>query len=112
MSRTTSESIAGAAATAARPCPHWCVTRHGVHLGEENWIHASEPLPVADGVRSQIVMSLDPDTGTADGPYIVVGEQEYPLTEARLLGSAFIAAADAAAQSQPCTPAMTNGSGH
>ena len=98
VSRTPSRSFAGAAPTAARRCPPWCVTQHGVHLGEENWIHASEPLPVADGVRAQIVMSVDPDTGTTDGPSILIGAQEYTLTEARLLGNALIAAADSAAQ--------------
>jgi hypothetical protein len=112
VSRIPSRSLAPAA-TAARRCPPWCVTQHCVHLGEENWIHASEPLPVADGVRAQIVMSVDPDTGTTDGPYILIGAQEYTLTEARLLGNALMAAADAAAQiHHPSAPAMTNSNGH
>jgi hypothetical protein len=66
---------------------------------------------VADGLRAQIVMSVDPGTGTADGPYILIGAKEYTLTEARMLGSAFIAAADAA-EMHPSGSARTNSNGH
>lgn len=81
----------------ASSCPSWCVTRHGVHRGEENWVHTGEPLLVAEGIPASIVMSVDPETGTTDGPYVLIGAREYTLTEARHVGSALIAAADAAA---------------
>ncbi|WP_156465298.1 hypothetical protein [Knoellia sp. Soil729] len=78
------------------PCPSWCVTRHGVHLGEENWVHTGEPLLVADGIPAYVVMSVDPETGTSDGPYVLIGAREYTLSEARHVGSALMAAVDSA----------------
>jgi hypothetical protein len=65
--------------------------------GEENWVHTGEPLLGADGIPASIVMSVDPETGTIDGPYVLIGAREYTLSEARHVGSALIAAADAAA---------------
>lgn len=78
-------------------CPPWCVTRHGVHLGEENWVHAGEPCPVADGVLAQVVMSVDPVSGVGDGPYLLVGSREYTLSEARRLADWLLAAVEGAA---------------
>ncbi|MFW5469519.1 DUF6907 domain-containing protein [Knoellia sp. CPCC 206435] len=88
-------------------CPPWCVTRHDVHLGEENCVHTGEPLLVADGIRAVIAMSVDPDTGTADGPYVLIGTHEYTLTEARQLWSALLDALDSAGQAQPHLTAVT-----
>ena len=72
-------------ARAANPCPRWCVTEHGVHLGEEDWIHTSAPVPVADGLVARLCLSVDPDTGDEDGPYVLIGTTEYTVTEARSL---------------------------
>lgn len=66
-------------------CPPWCVTGHGVHLGEEDWLHCSEPLPITDGVSAQLCVSVDPATHAADGPYLVVGSTEYSLEDGRAL---------------------------
>ena len=86
-------------------CPPWCVTHHGVHLGEENWVHTGEPLLVADGIRAVVVMSVDPDTGTADGPYVLIGASEYTLAEARALWGALLAAVEQAAPTAHLTMA-------
>ena len=66
-------------------CPAWCVTGHGVHLGEEDWLHCSEPLTITDGVSAELCLSVDPSTRAEDGPYLVVGSTEYSLDEARAL---------------------------
>lgn len=79
-------------------CPRWCVTGHGVQSGEEDWVHLSEPLAVADDVRAQLCMSVDPETGALDGPYFLIASSEYTLEAARDLGAALIAVADAAVE--------------
>jgi hypothetical protein len=76
-------------------CPRWCSTRHGASLGEEDWIHVGEPLTIADGTLAQLCMSIDPDTGAADGPYVLIGSAEYSLAEAEALGSALLTLAAA-----------------
>lgn len=76
-------------------CPRWCITRHGVQLGEEDWIHNSEPVPVADGLVARLCMSIDPDTGIEDGPYVLVGSSELTANEARQLGESLIRLATA-----------------
>lgn len=73
-----------------RTCPPWCNVRHGVTEGEDDWVHVSEPLVVADEVAARLCMSVDPETDTADGPYVVVGSREYSLTEAERLGVSLI----------------------
>ena len=77
----------------ANSCPHWCVTHHGVHLGEEDWIHTSEPVMIADGTVARLCMSIDPDTGAKDGPYVLIGNSELTLTETAELGSSLLALA-------------------
>ena len=66
-------------------CPPWCVTGHGVHLDEEDWLHCSEPVPLTDGVAAQLCLSIDPSTRVEDGPWVVVGSTEYTLDAARAL---------------------------
>jgi hypothetical protein len=78
--------LTGARAT----CPPWCATGHGVHLGEEDWVHLSEPLPLTDGVSAQLCMSIDPLTSAEDGPYVVVGGTEYTLPEAHALAASLM----------------------
>ena len=72
------------------PCPRWCVTQHGVQLGEEDWIHTSAPVPVTDGLVARLCMSVDPETGAEDGPYVLIGTSEYTVTEAKALGDSLI----------------------
>lgn len=76
-----------------RSCPHWCVTRHGVHRGEEDWLHLGDPLTVASGVVARLCMSVDPGSGAVDGPYVLVGATEHTLLEAEALGGALVALA-------------------
>jgi hypothetical protein len=74
-------------------CPPWCVTEHGVHLGDEDWLHTSTPLLI-DGIMARLCLSINPETGSEDGPYVVIGSTEYTLFEARSLGEALIALAN------------------
>jgi hypothetical protein len=78
------------ASSGRRICPPWCNVRHGITEGEEDWVHVSEPLDVADEVAARLCMSVDPETATEDGPYVVVGSREYSLTEAERLGASLI----------------------
>ena len=71
-------------------CPRWCVAEHGVHLGEEDWVHLSAPLEMADDVQAQASMCTVPDGGAVDGPYVLVGWRQYTIDEAVALGEALI----------------------
>ena len=85
-------------AATSSPCPRWCITPHGTHLGEEDWIHASEPLRIADGVLASLCMSVVPDTGAVDGPYVFIGGSEYTVAGATSLASALITLASSGDQ--------------
>lgn len=74
-------------------CPPWCVTPHGLVTGEDDWVHSGEPLPLADGVHALPCVSVDPGTGAADGPYVVIGWSQYTPAQAEELGAALIAMA-------------------
>lgn len=75
------------------PCPDWCVSQHGVHLGEEDWVHLSAPLAICEDVLAQACVSILPDGGVDDGPYVLVGSRQYTLEEAAALGAALVALA-------------------
>lgn len=64
-------------------CPTWCVALHRVENGEEDWVHRGEPLVVAEGVTATVCMSIRPDTGAEDGPYVIIGSREYSIPEAQ-----------------------------
>ena len=99
---TESHAAEDAADSAGRrSCPPWCNSRHGVSEGEEDWVHVSEPLVVADEVAARLCMSVDPDTEAQDGPYVVVGSREYSLTEAERLGASLIELASLGEGSTP-----------
>jgi hypothetical protein len=82
-------------------CPPWCRTRHGVSQGEDDWLHVSEPLLLADDVTARLCMSVDPRTDETDGPYVVVGSREYSLAEAEHLGASLIELATIGASATP-----------
>lgn len=69
-------------------CPSWCVAEHGVQGGEEDWLHLSSPVPVTEGVGARLCMSTDPVSGSSDGPFVLIGSNEYTLEEAESLGLA------------------------
>jgi hypothetical protein len=84
--QATGDDAAGLRAT----CPGWCVTRHGVHAGEEDWVHTGAPLAVADGVVALLCMSVHPGSGATDGPYVIVGSRQHTLDDAAALGEALL----------------------
>ncbi len=75
-------------------CPDWCVARHGDYGGEEDWLHISEPLVLTDGALAKLATSIDPATGTQDGPFVLIGSTEYSLEQAERIGAALVAMAD------------------
>ena len=68
-------------------CPGWCVAGHGANLGEEDWLHTSEPVRIIDGLPAQLVMSIDPSTGEVDGPYVLIRDTELTLAEVSALAT-------------------------
>jgi hypothetical protein len=92
-----SGELSGTLAHAA--CPAWCATGHGVQLGEEDWVHLGEPVPLTDGVSAQLCMTIDPSAAIEDGPYVVIGTSEYSLLEAQALGASLMALATTGASS-------------
>ncbi|WP_137123496.1 DUF6907 domain-containing protein [Segeticoccus rhizosphaerae] len=91
-------AMGGHPGAARETCPRWCVTAHGMHLGEDDWVHMGEPVALADGVLARLCLSVDPRSGAKDGPYVVVGSSEYTLDEAAALGVALVAMANAGHQ--------------
>jgi len=88
-------------AASRAPCPNWCVAQHGVHLGEEDWVHLSAPLEISDDVQAQACFST-PSTGEAsDGPYVLVGWRQYTVDEAAALGAALMELARTARTIRP-----------
>ena len=83
-------SASGDGAGSAWHCPPWCVTPHGEHDGEEDWLHMGEPVLVADGLQAQLCMSVDPETGRHDGPFVLIGSAELTLAAAAALGAALM----------------------
>ena len=79
--------------TARDTCPNWCATSHGVHLGEEDWLHRSDPLWLDDGTVANLCMSINPATGAQDGPFVMIGATEYSLEQAEHIGAALMAMA-------------------
>ena len=82
----------------ANHCPRWCVTEHGVHLGEEDWVHTSKPVTVATGLVARMCMSIDPETGIEDGPYVLLGSSELTADQAKAVGESLIQLANVEGQ--------------
>ncbi len=77
---------AAAGAPGHATCPHWCTVEHGRQLGEEDHLHLSDAV-FAAGTTTRLCTTIDPDTGSQDGPYVMVGEETYTLVEAAALGA-------------------------
>lgn len=80
-------------------CPPWCVVGHDPTRGEDDWLHQSEPIFLADGVTARTCMSVDPATGERDGPYVIVGDEQLTPVEAQQLGVELTALASLALRS-------------
>lgn len=92
----------------ARPatCPDWCARRHGEHAGEDDSVHVSGQLMVRRSLL-RLCMTVDPETGEQDGPYVLVGSDEYTLHEADVLIAALTQLVDQAGPvSPPAVPRM------
>lgn len=74
-------------------CPPWCVTHHAVAHGEDDWVHVGEPLVLSAGVFALLCMSVEPESGAVNGPYVVIGSSEFSLKEAESLGASLTALA-------------------
>jgi hypothetical protein len=67
-------------------CPAWCVVRHGAGgtADEEDVVHIGGALLVRRTVL-RLCTTIDPEEGTEDGPYVLVGSAEFTLHEAETL---------------------------
>lgn len=77
-------------------CPSWCVRAHGVVTGEDDWVHIGSPLIVSGTALARLCMTVEPHTHVVEGPYIMVGSDEFTIDDARSLGEALIELADSA----------------
>ena len=80
-------------------CPEWCVLRHG-RSGEDDTVHVSCALLVRRTVL-RLCTTIDPGTQAQDGPYVLVGDEEYTLHEAEVLIAALTQLADEAGGARP-----------
>ncbi|QNN53139.1 DUF6907 domain-containing protein [Nocardioides mesophilus] len=80
-------------------CPTWCVLRHG-QAGEDDTVHVSGALLVRRTVL-RLCTTIDPGTRAQDGPYVLVGDEEYTLHEAEVLIAALTQLADQAGGVRP-----------
>ena len=75
-------------------CPPWCAVRHGTHDGEEDRLHVSAVLRVR-GTPVRLCTTIDAAEGAVDGPYVLIGADEYTLYEADALIGALTQLVDA-----------------
>jgi hypothetical protein len=45
-------------------------------------VHHGDPVRLDDEATARLSMSIDPETGEQDGPYILIGSKEYSLEQA------------------------------
>ena len=69
---------------AAATCPSWCVRRHGEEATDDDRVHVSGALMVRRTVL-RLCLTVDPESRDLDGPYVLVGNNEYTLHEADVL---------------------------
>jgi hypothetical protein len=82
--RGRADEASSAADAGSALCPRWCCVRHGEQLGEEDHLHLSDPV-VAAGTMIRLGVTIDPVTREQDGPYVLIGDEEYTLVEAEAL---------------------------
>ena len=66
-------------------CPSWCTVEHGVLSGEDDHLHTGDQLKIADDVVTFLCYSVDPTTGQADGPRVMINSTECSPEEIRSL---------------------------
>ncbi|HEX5917507.1 MAG TPA: hypothetical protein VFY76_06605 [Nocardioides sp.] len=81
-------------------CPSWCVLDHGRLPGEDDTVHVSGALMVRRTVL-RLCLTHDPGTGEREGPYVLVGAEEYSLHEADALIDALTQLVDRGADVSP-----------
>lgn len=81
-------------------CPPWCTLTHGPHRGEDDTVHVSGSLVVRRTVL-RLCMTLDPSTGAQEGPYVLLGAEEFSLHEADALIDALTQLVDRGADVSP-----------
>ena len=85
-------------------CPAWCTRRHGNQ--EEAAVHVSGALQVGRTIL-RLVVTSDAATAVQDGPFVLVGEQEYTLHQAEVLIGSLTQLVDQAREvSAPAVPRM------
>jgi hypothetical protein len=68
-------------------CAPWCELGHGTHVGEEDHVHVGGQLCVHN-TMIRLCSSVDPGTGAVDGPYVLMGADEFTLGEVDALVAA------------------------
>lgn len=81
-------------------CPPWCHQRHGELAGEEDTVHVSQRRTVGS-TTVLLCAAASADTGDQDGPYVLVGEDEFSLPQTRALVEALLSAIALAAGPTP-----------
>src|SRR3712207_4401503 len=96
MTSATTDSDAGPKATTRPVCPAWCVTRHNRLSGEDDWLHMGEPVELTARIIARVCMTVEPETGAVDGPYVLIGHAEFTLDQAAALAGTVLDMAVAA----------------
>lgn len=89
MSRSSKAEVL-ADTTRRTDCPCWCIIDHDSARGEDDWVHEGAPLVIENGVLARLCMSVDPERGVIDGPFVLIGTRELTVAEAEALGVSFI----------------------
>ena len=79
-------------------CPAWCVVRHGAGTLEDDAVHIGGALMVRRTVL-RLCTAIDPETGSQDGPFVLLGAEELTVHEAEALAAALTQLVDQASGS-------------
>ena len=86
-------------------CPEWCTRRHAAE-DDAAHVHVSGALQVRRTML-RLVMTGESELGVQDGPFVLVGDQEYTLHEAEVLIGSLIQLVDQGrAATAPAVPRM------
>ena len=88
-------------------CPPWCTAVHGTYTDDLDALHSADEVPLASSLTAQLCCSVDPLTGEVDGPFIVVGREEWSPQRTAEVGLALLrlaALADSGARADVSAP--------